>query len=56
MNITARGHWRQQPYGPARAYRRPVWIHPHVRGPEEAPWATGTTVSRLRSTTPPTTA
>lgn len=32
-----RGHWRSQPYGPRRSLRRPVWIDPHVRGPEGAP-------------------
>jgi hypothetical protein len=32
-----RGHWRQQPYGPQRALRRPVWINPHVKGPADAP-------------------
>ncbi|HEX8344865.1 MAG TPA: hypothetical protein VF657_08995 [Actinoplanes sp.] len=25
------GHWREQPYGPGRAQRRPVYIHPHLR-------------------------
>ncbi|MEU4224367.1 hypothetical protein AB0F17_08740 [Nonomuraea sp. NPDC026600] len=32
-----RGHWRQQPYGPKGSLRRPVWIAPHVKGPEGAP-------------------
>lgn len=31
-----RGHWRQQWY-PARKVHRPVWIAPHVKGPEGAP-------------------
>lgn len=31
-----RGHWRQQWY-PAREVHRPVWIAPHVKGPEGAP-------------------
>jgi hypothetical protein len=31
------GHWRQQPYGPGRAYRRPVYIWPYIKGPEGAP-------------------
>lgn len=31
-----RGHWRQQWY-PARQVHRPVWIAPHVKGPEGAP-------------------
>lgn len=34
-----RGHWRQQPYGPQRTLRRPVWINPHVKGPADAPLA-----------------
>lgn len=32
-----RGHWRQQPCGPRRSQRRPVWIAPHVKGPEGTP-------------------
>lgn len=31
------GFWRQQPYGPGRAYRRPKWIEGHTRGPDDAP-------------------
>lgn len=31
-----RGHWRQQWY-PSRGVHRPVWIAPHVKGPEGAP-------------------
>src|SRR3982751_252399 len=31
------GFWRQQPYGPGRAYRRPKWIEGHMRGPDDAP-------------------
>lgn len=27
-----RGHWRNQPYGPARAYRRPVWVAAYLKG------------------------
>ena len=34
-----RGHWRQQPYGPQRSLRRPVWINPHLKGPQGAPLA-----------------
>lgn len=33
-----RGHWRQQPIGPARSQRRPVWIHPYVKGPDDRPF------------------
>jgi hypothetical protein len=31
------GHWRSQAYGPQWSLRRPVWIAPHVKGPEDAP-------------------
>lgn len=31
-----RGHWRQQWYS-SREVHRPVWIAPHVKGPEDAP-------------------
>jgi hypothetical protein len=31
-----RGHWRQQWY-PSRQVHRPVWITPHVKGPDDAP-------------------
>lgn len=32
-----RGHWRQQPYGPAQTLRRPTWIPGHIKGPAGAP-------------------
>lgn len=35
-----RGHWRQQWY-PSREVHRPVWIAPHVKGPEGAPMIGG---------------
>lgn len=35
-----RGHWRQQWY-PGRQVHRPVWIAPHVKGPEGAPMIGG---------------
>lgn len=35
-----RGHWRQQWY-PGREVHRPVWIAPHVKGPEGAPMLGG---------------
>lgn len=31
------GHWRNQPFGPGRSLRRPVWIAPYVKGPEGLP-------------------
>lgn len=33
------GHWRQQACGPGRALRKPVWISPFLKGPEDAPLA-----------------
>lgn len=35
------GHWRSQPYGPGRSLRRPVWVRPHVKGPDGAPMLAG---------------
>jgi hypothetical protein len=32
-----RGHWRQQAFGPGRKQRRPVYIQPHIKGPEDKP-------------------
>ena len=32
-----RGHWRNQPWGPERKRVRPVWIAPHIKGPEDKP-------------------
>lgn len=32
-----RGHWRNQAWGKGRAERRPVWISPYVKGPDDAP-------------------
>lgn len=32
-----RGHWRQQACGPQRSQRRPVFVQPHVKGPEDKP-------------------
>lgn len=33
-----RGHWRNQAWGKGRAERRPVWIAPYVKGPDDAPF------------------
>ena len=41
------GHWRNQAYGPGRSLRRPVYIHPFLRGPEDAPIKLTTTVRIL---------
>ncbi|WBB69115.1 hypothetical protein [Micromonospora sp. WMMD812] len=43
------GHWRNQPYGPGRSLRRPVYINPFLRGPDDAPIKLHTTVRILRS-------
>ncbi len=40
-----RGHWRNQPCGPNRTQRRPVWINPHVKGPDNKPMKTGDVVN-----------
>lgn len=32
-----RGHWRRQAHGKGRQERRPIWIAPHVKGPEDKP-------------------
>jgi hypothetical protein len=45
------GHWRNQPYGPGRALRRPVYINPFLRGPDDAPIKLSTTVRMLGSHT-----
>ncbi|MCP2325216.1 hypothetical protein HDA40_003723 [Hamadaea flava] len=41
------GHWRNQAHGPGRTLRRPVYIHPFLRGPEDAPIKLSTTVRIL---------
>ncbi|MDG6104031.1 hypothetical protein Daura_23075 [Dactylosporangium aurantiacum] len=46
------GHWRDQPYGPGRALRRPVYIHPHLRGPKDAEIKLSTTVRILSKQKP----
>lgn len=42
-----RGHWRQQ-WHPKRQVHRPVWIAPHVKGPEGAPLIGGEKVYALK--------
>jgi len=41
-----RGHWRNQWY-PSRGVHRPVWISPHLKGPDDAPVLTGTKVYKI---------
>lgn len=43
-----RGHWRQQPCGPGGKDRRPTWIPPHIKGPEDAPLLGGDKVHAWR--------
>lgn len=43
-----RGHWRMQPWGPKRERVRPVWIAPHIKGPEGKPLIGGEKVYALR--------
>lgn len=38
------GHWRQQACGPGRRLRKPLWISPFPKGPEDAPLADTTRV------------
>ncbi|WP_328853248.1 hypothetical protein OG994_12000 [Micromonospora globbae] len=47
--IWVSGHWRNQPHGPGRALRRPVYINPFLRGPDDAPIKLSTTVRMLSS-------
>lgn len=35
-----RGHWRQQRVGPGRKYTKPVFVAPHIKGPDGAPLKT----------------
>ena len=38
------GHWRQQACGPGRKLRKPLWISPFLKGPQDAPLADTTRV------------
>jgi hypothetical protein len=42
-----RGHWRQQWY-PGRSVHRPMWIAPHIKGPDGAPLLGGEKVYALK--------
>jgi hypothetical protein len=37
VQFVVRGHWRNQWY-PSKGEHRQVWINPHVKGPEDAPF------------------
>lgn len=41
------GHWRSQPYGEGMKLRRPVYIAPHVKGPDGAPLLHGEKVRAI---------
>lgn len=43
-----RGHWRMQRCGPEGSLRRPTWIAPHIKGPEDAPILGGEKVYALK--------
>jgi hypothetical protein len=40
-----RGHWRNQAYGAGRALRRPKWIAPYTKGPDDKPLKGGEKVN-----------
>lgn len=42
------GHWRNQPFGPERAQRRPVWVAPYVKGPADKPLVVKETIKVLK--------
>lgn len=44
-----RGHWRLQPHGPGRLLRKPLWIDPYVKGPEDKPLDVRPTIWRARA-------
>jgi hypothetical protein len=39
LQLVVCGHRKNQPYGPKRSLRKPIWIEPYIRGPETAPMA-----------------
>ncbi len=43
-----RGHWRRQWY-PSIQQHRPIWVSPHVKGPEDAPLLGGEKVYTVRA-------
>lgn len=36
VQFLVRGHWRQQAHGPGRTLRKPIWIEPFWKGPEDS--------------------
>lgn len=45
---TVRGHWRNQPCGPGRRYRRRIWVPEHEAGPPDKPLRKSPTVLAVR--------
>jgi hypothetical protein len=43
-----KGHWRWQAHGPGRAERKRIWIHPFIKGPEDAPLIASSKVYDLK--------
>lgn len=43
-----RGHWRQQACGPEHSLRKPIWIAPHIKGPDDGKLVTGEIVNVWR--------
>lgn len=41
------GHWKWQPWGPARQLRRRIFVEPYIRGPQDTPLVTKPRVVRL---------
>ena len=41
---TVGGHWRNQAFGPAHSQRKPVYMNPYLKGPDDAPLLTSTRV------------
>jgi hypothetical protein len=44
------GHWKHQAHGPKRGQRRLIYVHPYIRGPQNAPLRPASTVRVLGST------
>lgn len=36
VQFLVRGHWRSQAHGPHHSLRKPLWIHPFWKGPEDS--------------------
>jgi hypothetical protein len=47
------GHWKHQAHGPKRGQRRLIYVHPYVRGPQDAPLRPASTVRVLGNTRHP---